>query len=365
MMRSPVVYVRDVYDRYERPISSISLVGGFIADALTIKRADTLWENSWVLLHLVIVAICIILINREERKSAAAESPSQAHFWLVNLMQFSFGGLMSTFLVLYFRSATLSASWPFILILAGTFIANERIKHHYARLTLQISLFFLSLFTFAIFIIPVLIHRIGPAVFLLSGAVSLGVLGLFLAALKRITRERFYKSRRLLQYSIISIFLGMNFLYFTNAIPPIPLSLRDAGVYHSVSRNAAGNYVVTREKGSWTDFFRPYKRFHLPPGGSVFAYSAIFSPGSLNTDIVYQWQHYNPDTNRWEDRSSITLRLVGGRAEGYRSYAEKNALEPGKWRVNVKTPQGQVIGRILFNVFLIPSTPPLETEVKQ
>jgi hypothetical protein len=73
--------------------------------------------------------------------------------------------------------------WPFFLILAAAFLANEKLKQQYARLYFQLSLFFLSLFCFTIFILPVVLHAIGPLIFLLSGAVSLALMYLFLRLL--------------------------------------------------------------------------------------------------------------------------------------------------------------------------------------
>lgn len=344
-------HVRDFYQRFEKQISSFALIGGFLFDALTIRRADTLWENAWVVTHLFIVAVCIVLINLEEHKGTDLPgSESKTHFWLLNILQFSFGGLMSTFLILYFRSATLLVSWPFILILAAAFIANERSKRHYTRLVLQISLFFLSLFTFAIFVIPVLIHRIGPPIFILSGLVSLSILWLFLAFLKKYTHERFYKSRKLLWLSIFGVYAGMNLLYFTNIIPPIPLSLKDSGVYHTINKDAFGDYLVGYEDHGWRGMFKVYEDIHVRYGDPIYAYSAVFSPARLNTVIVHNWQHYNNTTNRWEDEGNVTIPITGGRDEGYRTYSEKRYLTKGRWRVNVQTPEGQVIGRILFNV---------------
>ena len=61
--------IRNFYGRFDRPISSISLVGGFVFDALTLKRLDTLWENLWILGHLLVVGIFITLIHLQENEA--------------------------------------------------------------------------------------------------------------------------------------------------------------------------------------------------------------------------------------------------------------------------------------------------------
>ncbi|MDB5194179.1 MAG: hypothetical protein JWN50_193 [Parcubacteria group bacterium] len=364
-MKNPLASIRDLYARFERPISSLSLVGGFLFDALTLKRVDQFWENFWVLGHLFVVAVCIVLVNLEEEEGVDPTDATKAHFWLINILQFTFGGILSTFLVFYFRSATLLVSWPFLLLLAAAFAANERLKHHYARVTFQMSLFFLSLFSFAIFIVPVIVHKIGPWVFVLSGVLSLVVMWLFLLLLERLTKDRFYRSRKTLWKFIGSIYVGMNILYFTNIIPPIPLSLKDAGVYHFVEKNVLGDYLSGYEDQGFKGFFNIYEDFHLAPGRPVYAYSAVFSPASLNTTIVYNWQHYDETANRWEDEGNVSIDLIGGREGGYRTYTTKSNLVSGKWRVNVETIQGQVIGRILFNVIPVASDPPILTKINE
>jgi len=357
--------MRTRYARFGRPISSLSLVGGFVFDALTLKRVDMFWENFWVLMHLLVAAACIILANRAMSSGADEKDPKKKQFWFVNVLQFTFGGLLSTFLVLYFRSGSLWESWPFLLILAAAFVANESLKKHYARVDFQVSFFFLSLFSFAIFIVPVILHVMGPLVFLLSGALSLGLLWLFLRLLKSVSGEAVPRGRKVLLVCIAAIFLTINGLYFLNLIPPIPLSLQDAGVEHSVTRQKGGdeNFIVQSEKRSWLDFFRYAQQFHWTPGEKVYAYTAVFSPTSLRTTIVHEWQRYE-DKRGWVTVNRIELPLNGGREGGYRTYSVKSEIAPGAWRVNVETPSGALLGRLRFNVVLANSAPELQTEIK-
>ncbi|MDP2599030.1 MAG: DUF2914 domain-containing protein [Candidatus Liptonbacteria bacterium] len=369
------------YARFERPISSFSLVGGFVFDALTLKRVDMFWENFWVVAHLLLVAICILLINIGENEGLDADDPFNAiqgrpesnrmddpekiRFWLVNILQFLFGGLLSTFLVFYFRSGSLAVSWPFFLILAAAFVANESFKKRYVRLSFQIGLFFLSIFSFAVFLVPIVLRRIGPDMFLLSGGASIALIIAFLFVLNKFAGEKFSKSKRIIFFAVSGIFLAMNILYFLNVIPPIPLSLKDAGVYHSLTRNANGDYAVTGESyGGWQSFFGLPEDFHETPGGAVYAYSAIFSPTDLNATIAHEWQMYDGHFGKWVTKTRVELPLVGGREGGYRTYSMKNELAPGRWRVNVETARGELIGRLRFNVIFQIAEPELVTDIK-
>jgi len=53
---------------------------------------------------------------------------------------------------------------------------------------------------------------------------------------------------------------------------------------------------------------------------------------------------------------------AGGVDRGYRTFSLLENVTAGKWRVNVKTPEGQIIGRMDFNVTIVSSTPALSTK---
>lgn len=356
--------VRDWYGRFERPISSLSLIGGFVFDAIFLKRVDLFWENFWIIIHLVVVASCIVLINRIEHNPSDENDPSKLHFWFLNILQFFFGGLFSTFLVFYFRSATLSASWPFLLLLALAFIANERLKRHYSRLSFQISLLFLCIFSFSIFYVPVVVHNIGPWIFILSGLLSLVTISAFVYFLAKFTKEKFRGHTKNLIFFVGSIYLVINILYFTNIIPPLPLSLKDSGIYHSVLRDSSGDYVVQEENLGWSKYFNLYPDFHLVSGDVVYAFSAVFSPELFNTGVIHEWQYMDPSTGKWVTEGRVSLSVSGGRDGGYRTYSTRVDLAPGHWRVNVLTNSGLVLGRLRFNVISVETEPILRDMVQ-
>lgn len=360
---------RSWYGRYERPISSLSLISGFVFDAVTLTRVDEALENIWVGVHLGIVVIAIVLINLLENTGGDEANPKRLHFWLVNVLQFFFGGLLSVYLVFYFRTGTITTSWPFLLILVLAFWANESLKRQYERLSFQIALLFLSIYAFAIYLMPILVHAIGTWVFVLSGIASLAGIGLILAILAVFSREKFRKSRTIILAAIIVTFFGVNLLYFFHLIPPLPLSLADGGIYHALLVNGPGDYAASSEKSALpgvlaavTRYFAWSETINLVPGDPLYAYSAVFSPTALNTDVIHEWQWHDDAAGRWTTRARVTLSVVGGRDGGYRTFSMLSAPEPGSWRVNVLTPQGSAIGSMRFTVVAASTTPLLATE---
>ena len=374
---SILAFVRNVYGRLERPISSLSLIGGFVFDALTLRRVDVLWDNFWVAGHLAVVTVCVIWINllndaADDNGLRPEADPHRLQFWLVNVMQFFFGGLLSVYLVFYFRSGTIWTSWPFLSMLALAFIANESLKRRYARLSFQIALLFLALYAFAIYVMPMLLHRIGSRVFLISGGVSVAAIAVVLLILLVFSRKRFRgRSGRATLASIAGILAIVNGLYFLNLIPALPLSLKQANIYHSLTVNGPGNYTVTSEHqttsgfasiGFIRRFFSLRQTVHIKPGDSLTFYSAVFCPTQLTTKIVHEWQHYDPARGEWVTPDRIPLPVVGGRGGGYRTFSVVSAITAGLWRVDVETPGGQAIGRFNFRVVVQNSDPPLQKE---
>lgn len=375
-MKQTITFLTTLYIRYERLLSSVSLFSGFIFTIFTLTQVDRFIENFFVLVNLLIAAIAIVIINvyaKETPKGEIDENVSDQpgtserpdlHFWMTFAIQFAFGNIYSTFIVFYFRSATLSAAWFFLLLLMIAFIANERLRRHYTRLSYQISVLFLAIYSFAIYIVPVILKRLGTDTFIIATISSVVVLYGFLAILKYFTGEQFRKSKKILYSLIGGMVLIMNILYFSNIIPPIPLALKDSGIYHQITRNNDGTYTLSYETKRWWEVLKIFEKYHRAPGEPVYVWSAIFSPTELNTEIFHRWQYYDEDDRRWITASVINLKLIGGRDDGFRTFSSKSNVFPGSWRVDVETHRGQKIGRVKFDIINSSSTPSLETVVK-
>lgn len=357
----------DFYKRFERYISPIGLIYGFIFTSLTLTRVDMWLENFWIVMHLLIVCFGILAQafyeNRLERKGTPEADRTKFHFYLTLVIQFAFGGLFSTFFVFYMRSTSITESWIFVLILLILLIGNELWKKYYQRLAFQVSVLFISIYLFLIFLLPVLLHRLGADIFIISGILSLVTIFFFLRILRRFTETRFKSEHNILRVSVITIYIIMNALYFTDIIPPIPLSLKVAGVYHNIVKTSEGNYQAVGEPTVWQDYFNRYPVFHYQAGETVYAFSSIFSPIAFITEIVHQWQYYDENTKTWVDSGRITLPISGGREQGFRTYSIKQSLAAGFWRVRVMTPAGQVLGNIKFEVIKVPDSPSLITKI--
>lgn len=353
------------YKRFEKWISPVGLIYGFIFTTLTLTRVDAWLENFWIILHIAIAGFGIIALTLFENKATqkTEEEKNKIHFYLTLIIQFAFGGLFSTFFVFYMRSSSLTDSWLFLTILLTLLVGNELWKKHYQRLTFQISVLFISIYLFLVFLLPVIFHRLGSDLFIYAGLSSLLITFFFTFLLRKFSQEKFQKSHNPLKISLISIFVLMNGLYFTDIIPPIPLSLKQSSVYHGIIKDSNGNYLAQSEPAIWQNYFNRYPVFHTRAGEQVYAFSAIFSPVNFATEIIHQWQYYDEVKKEWVNYNKVTLPIVGGREGGFRTYSIGNSLGIGLWRVKVITPAGQTLGNINFKVENSPVIPELITKV--
>lgn len=362
-IRSLFQKYKEFFKRNERYISGGALLAGFIVDNFTLTRIDLWFDNLILFAYLTVALLAIVVINFYEEGILKGAFFEKVRFLSLLAMQFAFGGLFSGFVVFYSRSATLVSNWPFILVLIGLLIGNEFFKSRYSKFTFRMSIFFIALFSFLIFYVPVIIGSIGALIFILSSVISI----LFMWAIIRVLRffipAQIEKSKNALKWSIGIIFILINIFYFTNIIPPIPLSLKDIGVYHFVERDDAGNYLATSETKEWYYFLIPNETVHIHSGDPIYIFSSVFAPTKLNTDIFHKWQYYDEDTGKWILRSNLGFEIQGGRDGGYRGYTMKTSLDEGLWRVDVVTKRNQLLGRVKFRVKKATKTLELETNI--
>lgn len=66
--------------------------------------------------------------------------------------------------------------------------------------------------------------------------------------------------------------------------------------------------------------------------------TAIIAPRGLRDALVHRWSQGG------QTRDEIPLDVRGGREKGYRTFSVKHNIGPGKWRCEVRTASGQLLG---------------------
>lgn len=342
--------------RHERRLSAAAMAAGFIIDNVFFNRIDVAATHyafgAYTLVCFVSISLLHYLESRGKRPRWRPALPIAT--------QFALGGFWSGLLIFYGRAADLGASWPFLLLLVLIFLGNEYFRDAHDRLVFTSILFFFALYSYAIFLVPVYMHAIGDGIFLLSGVLTVTVFALFTVFLRHLGRERFMEDVRRIRIGAAVVLIVMNVSYFTNILPPLPLSLSAAGIYHSVSR-VPGAYLATTEvEKSWTRYLGFAPTLHVVPGGTAYAYAEVFAPTALNTTIVHEWQWYDPESKKWVTRSRVKYGIQGGREKGYKGYSLMPLHTEGKWRVSVQTVDGRTIARLSFTARFVET--PVEKE---
>jgi hypothetical protein len=348
---------------YERFLSPLSLVAGFLMDNLFLLRRVDLWTgNIMLFMYLTISALGIVLINAiQAGKIRNAFLVANAPLIPV-IVQFSFGGLFSAYVSLYSRSASLAVSWIFVLGLAALLLSNERFTKLYTRLSFQIGIYFIVSFSFLIFYLPVIFHKVGTTMFVAAGLLSLAITTGLYALVTRMAPGVARRERILAIRAVVSVLVIFNTLYFLNVLPPLPLALKSAGIYHAISHNQDGTYTLIGESVPWYEPFLLYNTtYRAITGEDAYVWSAIFAPSGLSVTVFHQWQRLDEKTHKWASLGTVSFPVTGGRDGGYRGYSAKSNITPGTWRVNVITAEGKLIGRINFTVVNATSSPILET----
>jgi hypothetical protein len=256
-----------------------------------------------------------------------------------------------------------------VLLLIFVLFGNEFLRNYKERLAFRASLLFFTLYLYLIFTLPTLLHQISRETFIQSSLVAVSVFVLFTVMLAFAGWKRLKQSLFEIGIGAGVVLATVNALYFSGVMPPLPLALRDVGVYHSISYLASSNgaeYQVQAEASTdpWWDIANTIPTtIHIVPGDSLSVFSSVFAPTAFSTAIVHKWDLYNQKTHNWESVAEIAFSILGGRDSGYRGYSTVSNVTPGLYRVSIETLSGQVIGRSYFTVVYVSSEPPLHTQI--
>lgn len=351
------------YEQHKRWLPLVSFIAGFSWDNLTLNRIDRFLDNMIMLLYLLLLGALIVLNHLVDSGRINYEQISKRRNLFPVGIQFFFGSLFSSYVVFYFQSASLSENWLFLVFLVILLVVNEFIKDRYDSLRLNMALYFMAAFSFSIFFVPVVLKIMNSLIFFISGFLALIFI---LTILYFLCKEKdkldlaLFKKTGIL---ISGLFILLNLLYFFNWIPPVPLSLKQGGIYHHVKKEG-DLYKLQFEKGSWYEFLKDSDdTFNFSPGDTVFCFASVFAPTKLEKKIYFHWQFYNERKEEWQSTDRRNYRITGGREGGYRGYTYKRNMRAGDWRIDVETGEKALLGRITFTV-VMDSTVKTKTDIE-
>ncbi len=348
---------------YERHLSALAMIAGFVADNLVFTRIDLLQTQLLLAGYAIACAIAIPALHWIESRATKRGTPlPRSRLVLAVVTQFALGGFWSAFVIFYGRSAVLGVSWPFLILVFLIFFASEYFHQYHQRLVFTTVLFFFALYNYAIFEVPIYVGTIGTLTFLLSGLVAIAVFIAFTSVLRLVAHTRFKGGVWRIRLGALIVLVLMNLFYFTSVLPPMPLSATAAGVYHSVWR-VPGAYMAAAElENSWLVRYLGFSpTLHVTEGEQISAYSSVFAPTTLTATVAHRWSWYDSANKRWVERATISYPIIGGRDNGYRGYSTVPITSAGSWRVDVVAADGRVIARMPFTAEFVPRDPTLTT----
>lgn len=331
--------------------TTILFLAGFVFDMVLLPDAEHVLTRYIGLLYLVTVALSIMIREWVVSRNTASKAEQKLYSFFSFAIAYFSGSALSFVLVYAIRSADISVSWPLFIILFLCILANELISAHNLRLTLDVAVLFIAMLFFIIFNAPLLLHVQNDGVFGVSVAVSIVISLIYIVFLRKSSEVAEHEAPRSVALAVgIPMFVGM--LYFLNAIPAVPLSLKHADVYHLIQKDEAGNYQALGDKLSYFDtlrgLIRPRTYTMYPGDDAVYFYSAVNAPALLTAPLSHMWEYYDEQTKQWIVATTISFGLTGGRDDGYRAYSKKENVTEGLWRVTIMVDTKRVVGRRTF-----------------
>jgi hypothetical protein len=332
-----------------RHSAAVMFAAGFLFDFLTMQRIDA-WTDRGVQLFYRACLTALLIYQQREARGLWTPAPAIERWWAYNVdaLHFMYGGLLSAYVVLYFKSSTGARPLVFLCLLVALMLANEMPQIRRAGHRLRLGLYALCVLSFLNYFIPILLGRMGWWVFLLALACSAGVVWLVADRLSAGEADPgTVRIRLFLPAAAVCATVGL--LYALRLIPPVPLSVQFHGIYHDVRREGA-SYTLVYERPPVRFFWRGDSRpFRKRPGDRLNYFVRVFAPAGFRHQIAIRWEREDA-AGEWKTSDRIPLSIAGGRAQGFRGYAVKSNFEPGRWRVTAETDDARAIATLSFTV---------------
>ena len=267
-----------------------------------------------------------------------------------DIHHFAVGSLLSAYALYFFKSASFSSSYLFLLFVFTLLVLNEVQDFKNLGPWIKSALLKLCLTSFCCAYVPILLGQSGTLSFMAAIFLSLclsTIFGFYLAKY-HIAWESFKAAYLIPKGATILIFI---LLYSFRIFPPIPLALKQIGIYHKIKKQNDKYYSYSETP--WYRFWhKGDQEFLAQPGDKVWVFIRLFAPGGLKQKIYLVFE--KQEKGDWQQSDRIPILITGGRSEGFRGRAYKSNYTSGKWRVRVETEDQLEVGLLSFEITLGP-----------
>jgi hypothetical protein len=333
-----------------RHFAVVTFVAGFLFDFFTMQRIDA-WKDLAFQLGYLTGLTALLVYQHREAMGRWAPGALLQRWWTYNLeaVHFLYGGLLSAYVVLYFRSSTVARPAVFLALLVGVMVINEVPRIRRAGYPLRLGLYGFCVLSFLTYFIPIMLGRIDGWVFLLSLLGSMVLLWQVAGWLAPSEGGRMVARTRLFAPAA-GVLALIGVLYVLRLIPPVPLSVQFHGVYHDVRHEGSSYTLVYVEPPATALWRRDSRPFERREGDRLHYFARVFAPSGFRHRVMIRWEVYDRARGRWITTDRLPFDIVGGRAEGFRGSAVKANFTAGSWRVTTETADGRAIATLSFDV---------------
>lgn len=319
--------------RFRYPVAALGLAGG-AASYYFVERSPALASG------IAFAALCGWLLLIIQAYFSASASVSRWNKASTGLQQVVMQTIHQEALFFVLTFTLLSTDWGTIqavfaaLILLLTAIASIDPLYHLtlapSRLAL-LSFHALTMFLCGFMALPIALQIPLDEALLASLLFSaVATAPLMITALKGSLGQRVGLTTACLGILCGSLWLGRA------AIPPMTTKMEPAQISLGIDTEAKAPKHVLESitPDALTD-------------NGLYAYTPIRAPLGLGQGIEHVWLHEGEEIDR------IPMEITGGRAEGFRAWSHKvnfPANPVGQWQVQVRTPNGLLLGKTEFEV---------------
>jgi hypothetical protein len=339
------------YERNEQKVAILSFICGFFFDILMVDRADSWFAIGQQVLYLAVILAALTQMFFEEGKPPLETGTVFAvkrwyYRYRTAIVHFFLGTLLNVYTIFFFKSSSLLVSFAFLAFLVFLLWANESARFKSLGLSFKFTLLSLCTMCFSANVVPIFVGSIGLVVFLLS--MFAGCLPLLCVVwwIRKHSPDLFPRARRQMLAPLGGVLVGFLAFYFFRLIPPVPLSIPFIGIYHAVEKTQ-DTYRLSHERPAWRIWQHGDQEFLAQPGDKVYVFF---------DQVQLRW-YLKEEARGWTLQDTIPIKILGGRAEGFRGYGFKSNYQPGEWKVQVETTDGREIGRVYFQLETRPEWP--------
>jgi hypothetical protein len=338
-------------------MSALFFAGGFIFDSLAVGRVDSWHMIAQQTVYLaIVIAVLTQMFFVPDGPGHEGLPPIRRYYYRyrIAILSFFLGTLLNLYTIFFFKSSSLLVSFSFLLVMIGLLLLNEFGPFRRLGVSFKFALLSLCALSFCATVVPVIFGQVSTRIFLVSMAVGCLPMLVLAAWIRRRSPERFPAARQqmLVPFGLmLVVFLGA---YLLRVIPPVPLSIPFIGVYHAVERTQDA-YRLSHERATWAFWRNGDQQFRAQPGDRLYVFFRVFSPANFADEVSMRW--FRREQRGWALQDTIPIKIIGGRAEGFRGYGFKSKYQPGAWKVHIETTDGREIGRVYFDVEAAPASP--------